>query len=96
MKTNKNYWMKRRRYGWGWTPITWQGWLFTVLQTAILLTAASQMPQKPAQPSAAQLVKLIVTLLCVGISLVLVGSLTGPKPHWRWGKSDSDNPDEDF
>jgi hypothetical protein len=96
MKTNRNYWMKRRRYGWGWTPITWQGWLFTILQTVILLTAASQIPRKPAEPSTAQLVKLIVTLLCVGISLVLVGIRTGPKPHWRWGKHDSDKSNEGF
>ncbi len=20
-------WFKRKRYGWGWTPATWQGWL---------------------------------------------------------------------
>ena len=20
-------WFKRRKFGWGWTPVTWQGWL---------------------------------------------------------------------
>ena len=24
---SKKYWFKRRRFGWGWTPVTWQGWL---------------------------------------------------------------------
>jgi hypothetical protein len=96
MKTDKNYWMKRRRYGWGWVPVTWQGWLFTVLQTGILLIAASQVPPKLAHPSAEQLIKLILTLLCVGISLILVGSSTGPKPHWRWGKKATDSSDEDY
>lgn len=96
MANNNDYWMKRRRYGWGWVPITWQGWLFTLLQTVILLIAASQIPRRPAQPSKEQLMRLIITLLCVSISLVLVGSRTGPKPHWRWGKNDSDNSDEDF
>lgn len=28
LKDNPNhYWFKRRLYGWGWTPATWQGWL---------------------------------------------------------------------
>lgn len=24
---NKQLWFKRRRYGYVWTPVTWQGWL---------------------------------------------------------------------
>src|SRR5262245_12007807 len=23
----EQYWFKRRTYGWGWVPATWQGWL---------------------------------------------------------------------
>ena len=27
-KNNPNgYWFKRKLYGWGWTPVKWQGWL---------------------------------------------------------------------
>ncbi len=87
--------MKRRRYGWGWTPITWQGWLFVFSQTIILLIAASQLSRKPIQPTTDQLLKLLAILICVSLTLFLVGYQTGPKPHWRWGKKVTDNPDED-
>jgi hypothetical protein len=93
---NKKYWMKRRRYGWGWVPTAWQGWLFVVLQVAVLLVAASQLPAKPSQPSVGQLVRLFIIVGLVIASLALVSSRTAPSPHWRWGKKDSDNPDEDF
>lgn len=93
---DRKYWMKRRRYGWGWTPITWQGWLFTIFQVALLFLAASQLPVKPIQPSIDQILKLIATLILVVSSLLLVGCQTAPKPHWRWGKKASDNPNEDF
>lgn len=96
MKSGKNYWMKRRRYGWGWIPTTWQGWLFLALQMGILGMAALQLPAKPAQPSTVQLATFFVTVALVIISLVLVSVATSPKPHWRWGKRDTDNPDEDF
>ncbi len=23
-------WFKRKTYGWGWTPVSWQGWLVTL------------------------------------------------------------------
>lgn len=96
MGNDKKYWMKRRRYGWGWTPVTWQGWLFMILQLGILFTAALQLPPKPVQPSTAQLARFLIIVVLVIISLVLVSSIAAPEPHWRWGKKDTDNPNEDF
>jgi hypothetical protein len=32
----QGYWFKRKLYGWGWTPVRWQGWA-TVLVFAILV-----------------------------------------------------------
>jgi hypothetical protein len=96
MNANKKYWMKRRRYGWGWTPTTWQGWLFIFSQTIILLIAASQLPTKAIHPSVDQVLKLLAILVCVFLALITVGSQTGPMPHWRWGKEVTDKPDEDF
>jgi hypothetical protein len=30
-KKEKTIWFRRKTYGWGWTPNTWQGWLVTIL-----------------------------------------------------------------
>lgn len=30
----------KRGFGWGWTPITWQGWALTLLGIGVLLVAA--------------------------------------------------------
>lgn len=88
--------MKRKRFGWGWTPTTWQGWLFIVLQIGVLFTAAMQLPAKPVQPSTDQLVRLCIIVSFVIATIVLVGSQVGPTPRWRWGKKDTDSVDEDF
>ncbi len=95
-KTPSNYWFKRRRYGWGWVPVTWQGFATLIGFLVVILIAAYQMPPKPAQPSTSQLVLFVSIFAGAVIVLVLIGLAKGPRPQWRWGKSQSDNPDEDF
>ena len=92
----KKYWMKRRRYGWGWTPTTWQAWLFVISQIIIVLLAALGLVFTKGQPSLGQLLVSLAIILLAVLTLVIVSSQTAPKPHFRWGKKDTDNPDEDF
>lgn len=94
--TSKKYLMKRRRYGYGWIPVTWQGWLLIVLQLAIILVAATFLPTKPVQPSTSELIRFLVLVGCAIASLLIMSSFAGPRPKWRWGKKPTDNPDEDF
>jgi hypothetical protein len=28
----EQYWFKRKAYGWGWVPATWQGWLTILVE----------------------------------------------------------------
>jgi hypothetical protein len=35
------YWFKPKRYGYGATPATWEGWAFTGLVVAIIAVGAS-------------------------------------------------------
>ena len=39
MKHNK-YWFKPKRFGWGFTPISWEGWIATAIVVIILLFIA--------------------------------------------------------
>ena len=39
MKTNQ-YWFRPKKWGWGFTPITWEGWLATLVLVGVLLTSA--------------------------------------------------------
>ena len=93
---HKKFLLKRRRYGWGWIPVTWQGWAIIFLQVAIIFIAAMDLPTKPIQPTADQLLRFFVLLGIAFANLLLIGLQVGPVPRWRWGKKDSDNPDEDF
>ncbi|PIR59667.1 MAG: hypothetical protein COU68_04280 [Candidatus Pacebacteria bacterium CG10_big_fil_rev_8_21_14_0_10_45_6] len=70
----KGYWFKARWFGWGWTPVTWQGWLTIFLYTAILL--------KIAVDAEAGFVVSFVVLTAIFVALLI---WKGEKPRWSWG-----------
>ncbi|MDN5274365.1 MAG: hypothetical protein JWP06_266 [Candidatus Saccharibacteria bacterium] len=95
-KNNRTYLMKRRRYGWGWTPVTWIATLIVSMQIAIIFIAATLLPAKPVQPTAGELIAFLAIFALAVMTIILFGLASSPKPTWRWGKEPSDNPDEDF
>lgn len=75
----EGYWFKAKRFGWGWTPATWQGWLVLMIGIGIALLGV-YVGEHDDAPGAA--------LLGVVAALVLVfyvGYKKGERPHWYWG-----------
>lgn len=78
------YWFKRKAYGWGWVPATWEGWV-TMLVFLVLLTLNALRFDSLIPPSNAQvLLFLIQTFVLVAI-LIAVCYVTGESPKWQWG-----------
>ena len=97
MSKNNSYWFKRRRYGYGWIPVVWQGWAVLVAFAAIIIAAAIYLlPDKPTAPSSLQIVTFLLVLLSALFLLIGISLAKGPAPHWRWGKTEHDNADEDY
>ncbi len=94
-KTN-TYWFKRRRYGWGWTPVTWQGWLTIIAFVAIVVGGGFTLQDVPDGEFTKEVGIYLIVVLVSAIALVRIGFAKGPKPRWRWGKKPDDNPDEDW
>lgn len=95
-KANGKYWFKRRRYGYGWTPVTWQGWVAVVF--ALTVTTISSIYIVEGSPDGLTKKTLIyMALPVVAIAILLIASvIKGPKPKWRWGTKPTDSPDEDY
>ena len=86
-------WFKARRYGWGWTPVSVEGWLvvwaFLVLTLAsiaafVWVLSADLMMRRPAAAALAILVFLLWMGLLVGAQ-AWIARRTGERPRWRWG-----------
>ncbi len=77
-------WFINKRYGYGWTPATWQGWLILITFVVATLKNALFLTINPDSTSGVAIflvIELLLTTLFYWACLK-----TGDKPQWRWGK----------
>lgn len=77
MKNNK-IWFRRKLYGWGWTPTTWEGWLVVLIWAIIFTSLMSKMDHEG-------LKNILFVFISIGL-LIYVCYKKGEKPRWQWGK----------
>jgi hypothetical protein len=85
LRDNPNhYWFKRKLYGWGWTPATWQGWA-SVLSYLLVIVALTFTVHADTSDSKAVFNFLLPVLVLTGL-LVAACYIKGERPAWQWGK----------
>lgn len=80
-------WFKTKRYGWGWTPATWQGWLVLVIFLALIIGNVLRIDATQHSNSDA-LMSILPQNAILVLVLILICYRTGEKPRWRWGDDD--------
>ena len=78
------YWFKRKLYGWGWTPVTWQGWL-TILAFIILLVWDYRRIAAGAASESETVLEFLPQAIIMILILIIVSRLTGESPRFQWG-----------
>ena len=77
----KKNWFKAKRYGWGWYPATWQGWMVILGYLAVLAGLISIFET--------DIEKLwmfyLISVFALTAVLIYVCYKTGEKPGWHWG-----------
>jgi uncharacterized membrane protein HdeD (DUF308 family) len=74
-------WFKAKKYGWGWYPSTWQGWLVVIgylIIFAILIAIFETNVEK-------FLVPYLISVIFLTSLLIYISYKKGEKPGWRWG-----------
>lgn len=92
-KENKRFWFRRKTYGYGWQPSTWQGW--TVIAVYILGLLALFTYQVPkGRELSLDRVAIFGLLLLLLLWIVWV---KGEKPlRWQWGVKSKGTPDKTY
>jgi hypothetical protein len=75
-------WFKAKRYGYGWYPATWQGWLVMVIWLIFFAGAYVRWNLETQFPL------FFVDIAASTGGLMVVAALTGEKPRWRWGRKE--------
>ncbi len=80
----KKLWFVSKRYGWGWTPATWQGWLVIAVYLActFLTVAVIEHYSRIENDALVIFLPLVFVYTCI---VFFICVRTGEKPRWRWG-----------
>ena len=79
----EGYWFKRKLFGWGWTPATWQGWLVTLIYAALVIGFALTINE--GSPPREVMSTFILPVVLLTIVFIRIAVRTGEKPKWEWG-----------
>jgi hypothetical protein len=75
-------WFKAKNYGWGWYPVSWEGWATILIFVVFATLLATLLTHVTVFRMIAYFAGLIGSVsLLIGICLK-----KGEKPEWRWGK----------
>lgn len=85
---NEKAWFKPKSYGWGLAPISWQGWLVTLLSIALLLLAAyiDGLFDVTTLSSNGIIRFVLDFILLMGLFFVLAREKTVGEIKWNWGE----------
>ena len=80
-------WFKAKSYGWGWTPVTWQGWALVLGYVLVMVWILLDFSKN--NTNIVNALVSFVTPFIVGTGLLIfICYKKGEKPSWRWGKND--------
>jgi hypothetical protein len=77
-------WFKAKRYGWGWTPCSWEGWLVLTLFIVFEYFDFMRLDRYSHSNSDTLRPFIIDTFIAI-IVLIFICYKKGEKPKWRWG-----------
>ena len=72
-------WFAAKRYGYGWRPSSWQGWLIIALYIVLAIVGADFLVRNDESAGA------IVYEIVLTVALIVVCAMKGEPPRWHWG-----------
>lgn len=77
------YWFKRKPFGWGWVPATWEGWVTMLVFLLAIVGNALRIDWVP-EPTDAQVLVFVVQTFVMALILIGICYVTGEEPKWQW------------
>lgn len=81
----KKLWFKRKYYGWGWRPSSWEGWL-VLLVYVLALRKVFIVRDRLSHSGSDTIIGITLPVIVLTIILILICYIKGEKPKWQWGK----------
>jgi hypothetical protein len=79
------YWFRPKRYGYGATPVTWQGWAITIAAAFVVITASIRLSALSAVDPWFWAIVVIDAVVITALWIISRGKTDG-EWRWRWGR----------
>ena len=79
-----NLWFKRKLYGWGWTPVKWQGWVVILAYILILFILFKDVDPE-VNTFKENLIPVFLLFIILTVILIGICYKKGESPKWQWG-----------
>jgi mannose-6-phosphate isomerase-like protein (cupin superfamily) len=79
------YWFRAKRFGWGWRPVSWQGWVTTGIYLVLIIDESLSLG-KTSSLGNETFVSLSMPFVFITALFIFLCWAKGERPRWRWGK----------
>ncbi len=80
---NKKLWFRAKRFGWGWYPSSWEGWMVIALYVVVIAIHSINV-EKFATSGTEVLINFVLPIIINTVFLIIICYAKGEKPYWRW------------
>jgi len=89
----RGYWFKAKEYGYGWVPVTWQGWIVTIAYMALVVRDVITIVGVTSEGDfvyagdglCAILMFTVVPFFLYSVIFYFLTVAKGEPAKWRWG-----------
>ncbi|MEX0932303.1 MAG: hypothetical protein WDZ61_00205 [Parcubacteria group bacterium] len=86
MSNRKALWFKRKSYGWGWYPASWQGWFVTFAYVVLVVLASLTIDS--ISPMREVVFTFVLPVVLLTLAFIRIAYRKGEAPKWQWGRKD--------
>lgn len=79
----ENLWFKRKLYGWGWTPVRWQGWVVVGVYVLLMILFSLTIDENSSNKEV--FFTLVIPGILLTFTMIRICYKKGEKPKWQWG-----------
>lgn len=93
----QGYWFKRKLYGWGWTPVTWQGWAVTLLFVGFVVwngITFGARAEAGVEPTQKEFIDFFIRIGMAVLALFVIAWKMGESPRFMWGFPEKEEGEE--
>lgn len=77
-------WFKAKNYGWGWYPVSWEGWLVTTLYIILIILFSLTIDKN--SPDKEIIFTYFLPFVFLTATFIRIAYKKGERPRWRWGE----------